>query len=270
MTKKTKTVKEFGTPFDEPQGVAPAGRKWTKCDECELPVPHRADEDCDICNASLEPVPPAPIVKKTRTKKAELTKEQKLVMLGTLNKFAFAEIEKIITKHGLELVVIEDRLVEGYIIEGEKVAKTDAPVRSVAEYVADDKNREEARSQAIKLYELIARTKDLEKFSGCTWYKKQIVQKTTLTNSQADQVLQMLNAFGFVEFTKGTYEFEFRFSEKEMKEKAVEEVGRSIALFMQNITAFRGFVQGSVVFTDEEKKSFDINLKKTINVALDA
>lgn len=309
MTKKKETVKEFvsnavGNPDGSvtfhgnttvsqengyPNDIAElmsvdAGRKWTKCDECELECNARPDGDCSICNALIlaretsavsavdgEGTPQVGDViklKKVKKPKVELTEDQKVVMFGSLNADILNAIKKLVDKSGLVPVLIEDRLIEGYLAQDKKSPEISGEARSLADFVADDNNRKDAKEKAKKLYEIITGTPDLGKYAGHVFTKRQIVQKTTLTNSQTDEMLKLFKAFGLIEFTKGSHEFIFHFSDEEIRKQSIEEANKTIDIFKANISAFIGFVKSSSFLSSEDKKEIIYKTKEKITDTL--
>ena len=139
-----------------------------------------------------------------------LTRE-KVTIFATLDEDMLKAINEAGATYGNTMVRLEERVIDDFIAAKTAPSPEKQEVNEVERFIRDDNNRAKAESDAKKLYSLL--TQDpIEEFAGKRFTRKDIVKRTTLSNSGAMAMLAMLSAFGYVRYTGGkTEEFEFEF-----------------------------------------------------------
>lgn len=145
----------------------------------------------------------------SKQKKKEIDKadpRNSVLVISCLDPEVYSECVKIAKSKGMEVVTLEDKVVTDYIdskSEGNK---------SMDEVLNDEKNRKIAEGHAIKLFKIISKGLSADFYEGESFKRSDVVRMTNMSHSKAKEFLDMLGAFGLIEFTNGDHEFRFTFT----------------------------------------------------------
>jgi hypothetical protein len=161
-----------------------------------------------------EKAPETPLVEEEVAAVAEQKPEEKVLIMACLNPSVKKVAAEYASANGVEVVALDDKVIFDYLKErGEKRSNIDA----ISQFLGNERNRKMAKEHQMKLWNILTRNAPIElekKYPVFT--RTMVVKLTTMSHSQATDVLAMLSAFGYVEFTdkignKGGKGFEFRF-----------------------------------------------------------
>ena len=160
---------------------------------------------------------------------------------------------------------METKKVKETVAPEEQAVKTES--ERMNEFLSNDKNREDATNQAIKLYSILTGQSTIEGHEDRVFTETEACKRTTLSHNQAKRLFQLWAMFGILEPLQGQ-SFKFHFLKVQQHElilrgiKAVAEVIRvDIARFYASLDSDKGL-------TDEQRKAYEKELKEAIKNAL--
>lgn len=166
----------------------------------------------------------------------ENCKKEDIVIFAAIEPDVIAGLEEFAKSHGKRAVQLDDRVISDYLkTEGEKV---DEPSRSLEEFLGSEKNRTEAETKAIALFNLITHNGDMLTAKDRVFKKSEVVRATSLTHKTLGELLTLLSLFGFIEYKRGDYEFSFVFSEDARRSSALADITSSVAMTNGNIARY--------------------------------
>ena len=171
-----------------------------------------------------------------------LTRE-KVTIFATLDEDMLKAINEAGATYGNTMVRLEERVIDDFIAAKTAPSPEKQEVNEVERFIRDDNNRAKAESDAKKLYSLL--TQDpIEKFAGKRFTRKDIVKRTTLSNSGALAELAMLAAFGFVRYTGGKMEeFEFEFRPEQIHATVRRQVIAMMTEVAKDYTRYKALIE---------------------------
>lgn len=124
---------------------------------------------------------------------------------------------------------------------------------TVDEFLSDEKNRDEAEKKALYLWNILSYNRPVEEADKRIFTKSEVVKRTTLTNKTLGELLELFRLFGFIEFTKGAYEFRFVFSQQTKQDNAYADIVEDIRLLNINIVRYKNLLSADE-FTEKWDK----------------
>lgn len=178
----------------------------------------------------------------SESKVPALTRE-KVTIFATLDEDMLKAINEAGATYGNTMVRLEERVIDDFIAAKTAPSPEKQEVNEVERFIRDDNNRAKAESDAKKLYSLL--TQDpIEKFAGKRFTRKDIVKRTTLSNSGALAELAMLAAFGFVRYTGGKMEeFEFEFRPEQIHATVRRQVLAMMTEVAKDYTRYKALIE---------------------------
>lgn len=205
---------------------------------------------------------------KPRTKKAAtnpvetetpVPKEQSVLIMACLNPYVSKTAIDAAKEKGVEVVILEDKVIQDYLEAKEK--KTD---NSLSDFLNNASNRLQAERQCIKLWTILSEGKPIENAEQYVFTRKEVVKKTNLSHSKAEQLFQLLRVFGLLTFTKGTHEFTLNFSAKGRQQSIKTEVLAMCGLLKSDILRYKNAVDNDPTLDENQKDELLADLKKEI------
>lgn len=193
---------------------------------------------------------------------AQLKPEEKVLIMACKHPVvATAAIDAAKAK-GVEVVLLEDIVIENYIRNKDAQEKQ---MSAMEKFLTSEKNRQEARGNAIKLYNVLTYGRDtnLEHFSERVFTETQVVHATTLTHRTAQNLFEVLRAFGYIEFV-APRQFKFQFSTSEKIETMMNGVSSVVNMLFGDIVRLRAEITNSE-FDKEKKNAYTERLNKIIS-----
>lgn len=181
-----------------------------------------------------------------------------ILIYGATNKNVIKAVETISKDLGVELVRLEDKVLTDYLKRQEKAEQASKAV-TVDEFINNPENRKAAEEKAFYLWNIMTMNAKTDLALNRIFTKSEIVNKTTLTNKTLGDLLDMLQLFGLVVFTKGDYEFRFIFGEELRKAEAYADIVDVATTLNVEITRYLSFHK-----TDEEKQKAIVELQNNL------
>lgn len=193
------------------------------------------------------------VAKKTMAKKEpkKLTPEESVVILACMNKEFLDKLNKLAEKEGVSLVLTNEQVIVDYVAQ-KNSDKIDETARMTA-FLRDERNRKVAFAHADEMFRILTRGKvSKDKASTITFSKKELVHATTLSWNKAEEMLNTLEAFGFVVRIDKTA-FKFHFDYKDIRQQIYSEVILSVESVNHDIQRFKGALENSNDLQEDEK-----------------
>lgn len=205
------------------------------------------------------------VSKKTNAKrnvvKKELKPEEGVVILACINKNFLEKLNNLAEKEGVKLVLTNEQVIHDYINNSDSV---DENARMTA-FLKDERNRKLAQEHAVEIWRILSKDQPIDKSNGVIFDKKSLVKSTTLSWSKADEILNMLDAFGFIKRINKN-EFTFLFDLKIIREHIKSQVIFSIESLNFDIQRYKGAVEESSDIDDKEKFLSEFSSEVTKNI----
>lgn len=168
---------------------------------------------------------------------------EKVTIFATLDEDMLKAINEAGATYGNTMVRLEERVIDDFIAAKTAPNPEKQEVNEVERFIRDDNNRAKAESDAKKLYSFL--TQDpIEEFAGKRFTRKDIVKRTTLSNSGAMAMLAMLSAFGYVRYTGGkTEEFEFEFRPEQIHATVRRQVLAMMTEVAKDYTRYKALIE---------------------------
>ena len=164
-------------------------------------------------------------------------------------------------KEGIKLVLTNEQVIYDYINDSNDI---DENARMTA-FLKDERNRKLAQEHAMEIWRILSKDKPMDKADGVVFDKKSLVKLTTLSWSKADEILNMLDVFGFIKRINKN-EFTFLFDLKTIREHIKNQVTFSIESLNFDIQRFKGAVEESSDIDDKEKFLSEFSSEVTRNI----
>lgn len=192
--------------------------------------------------------------------KKEVAKNKDLFVYATKNEEIATELEKILSeKHSTtDIVRLDSRLLDDLRKDESKENKLREI--TVDEFLSSKENKDIAETKALTLWNLLTHNADYSESLKRIFTKSEIVNRTNLTNKTLGELLELLSLFGYVEFTKGNYEFRFVFG-KEIRQAGLHaDIIEAVSNLNVMISRFKS------AFDNEDDKNKELEeLKENVN-----
>lgn len=178
----------------------------------------------------------------TKAKK-ELTPEQSVVILACMNEDFLAKLNKLAEKEGVKIVLTNEQVIKDYV-ENKLSGEVDESARMSA-FLKDERNRKIAFVHANELFAILTKRQGkIHEADNHVFQKKDLVRMTTLSWNKAEEMLNTLQVFGYVERMNGK-EFKFHFDPKAIRSKIMSDVSFSVESLNLDIQRYKGAVENS-------------------------
>lgn len=186
----------------------------------------------------------------------ENKKSEDIIIAASIEKSVIDGLEDFARQRGKHLVLLDDKVITDYIKGTERAENQ--PSQTVDSFLQNDKNREEAETKAIALFNLITHNGDILTAGDKVFKKSDITKRTNLTHKTLGELLTLFSLFGLIEWKKGDYEFSFVFSKEVRQASALADITNTTTMLNQNIVRYLS------QFSDEEKKTKFNEIRETI------
>lgn len=190
--------------------------------------------------------------------KTEKQTTDDILIYGATNEKVIKAVEALSKQEGIELVRLEDKVLTDYLNSKNKEENEPKTV-TVDEFINNPENRKAAEEKAFYLWNILTMNAKTDLAMNRIFSKSEVVQRTTLSNKKLGELLDMLQLFGLVVFTKGNYEFKFIFGEELQKAEAYADIVDVTSTLNVEITRYL-----SLQKTDEEKTKAIEELKNNL------
>lgn len=182
-----------------------------------------------------------------------------LFVFATKDEELAKEVNNLLSeKHStIEIMRLDSRLLDDLRKDESKEEKPKTV--TIDEFLSDKENKDRAEIKAMTLWNLLTHNADYSEALKRIFTKAEIVKRTNLTNKTLGELLELLNLFGYVEFTKENYEFRFVFGDEIRRAGLHADIIEAVSNLNANISRFKS------VFKDEEEKRKELEeLKDSI------
>ncbi len=191
-------------------------------------------------------------VRKKASKKVQTTTEVKnpvaepetdksVLIYACKNENVCKALESVATENKVEVVKLAENVLDDYVAMKRKY-------KTIKDFVEDSHNRAETKGRAMKLYTILTRGAQIDSHDKFTFTMKQVVKETTLTWKTAEQLMELLKAFGFVQVAKDR-SFKFCFDENDIQQQIIMEINETVKLLQNELAR----LEASVKFTSENE-----------------
>ena len=200
-----------------------------------------------------------------QAKPTKLPAEQSVLIMACLQPEVSKKAIEVAKEKGVEVVILEDRVIHDYLsvrdLEGEEE-------RSLGDFLNNTSNRLHAEDQCVKLWMILTKGQPIENAEQRVFTRTEVVKATNLTHNKADQVFQLLRAFGMLEYTKGTHEFVLNFSKNKCHDTIKTEVLAMCQAVNNDILRFKASIESDEKMTEKEKSEIYGVFRNTIEESI--
>ena len=190
--------------------------------------------------------------------------EQSVVLVGCMNPRVIGSVESAAKEQGVEVVRLSDKVVADYLkVKGKRVA--DATETTLGAFLADASNRVTAEQQATKLWTVMTGSTRVEEAEGMTFTETQVVRRTNLSHKTANELFNLLRAFGLLEWTNvKKREFTLHFFKKYIHAAIENDVLAMSKATGSDVLRYKKSLEGDVNLTPEEREAKLVALKEAV------
>lgn len=197
--------------------------------------------------------------------KVPLKPEQRVLIMSCLNPTVAQGVTEIAKQNGVEVVVLEDKVLYDYLdAKGEVASK-----ENLGNFLFDTTNRLQSERNAVALWQILTGGAPIEQADGRAFSRTQVVKMTNLTHSKAQDALNSLQMFGLLEYVKGTHEFRFIFDKKRSQLTIRTEVLAMCKQLNLDIVRYKAAIESDDNLTKDEKRKLYEELQDSINSTIE-
>lgn len=194
-----------------------------------------------------------------KDEKKQLTPEQSVVILACMNEDFLSKLQALADKEGVKIVLTNEQVIRDYV--GNKLSGEVDEAARMSAFLRDERNRKVAFVHANELFAILTKRRekitDADNFVFC---KKDLVHSTTLSWNKAEEMLNTLQVFGFVNRINSN-DFKFQFDSKCICEKIRGDVTLSVESLNLDIQRYKGAIERS---NEEDKDKMFADFKAEI------
>lgn len=201
-----------------------------------------------------------------QAKPKKLPAEQSVLIMACLQPEVSRKVTDYAKEKGVEVVILEDRVIHDYLSVRDQ---EDKEVRSLGDFLNDTSNRLHAEDQCVKLWMILTKGQPIENAEQRVFTRTEVVKSTNLSHGKADQVFQLLRAFGMLRFTKGTHEFVLNFSKKKCHDTIKTEVLAMCKALNNDILRYKASIEADTELTKEQKDEMYKELQRAVDETIE-
>lgn len=201
----------------------------------------------------------------TQEPKKPLKPEESVLIMACLEPEVSKKAIEAAKERGVEVVVLEDRVITDYL-----TSKTeDANREAVGQFLENTSNRLRTERNLVALYAILTGGAKIEDADKYVFTRTMITRKTKLSHRQAADVLMTLKIFGMLEFTRGDFEFKLIFSRNAQRETIKTEIVSMCKAMNGDILRYKKAVETDDSLTKEQKEEMLKKLQDAINETIE-
>lgn len=201
-----------------------------------------------------------------QAKTTKLPAEQSVLIMACLQPEVSKKAIEAAKEKGVEVVILEDRVIHDYLSVRDREGKEE---RSLGDFLNDTSNRLHAEDQCVKLWMILTHGQPIENAEQRVFTRTEVVKATNLTHNKADQVFQLLRAFGMLRFTKGTHEFVLNFSKNKCHDTIKTEVLAMCKAMNNDILRYKASIEADTELTKEQKDELYKELQRAVDETIE-
>ena len=212
---------------------------------------------------------------KTTMKGSEIVKQeevqapgQSVVLVGCLNPKMIKSINTEAKKQGVEVVMLNDKVVTDYLkVKGVEVP--DAEAVTLDSFLSDASNRIVAEQQAAKLWAVVMGNTEIEGAEEVKFTETQVVHKTTLSHKRANELFNLLRAFGLLEWIDPKKRvFKLHFSKIHIHSAIHNDILEVSKAINSDILRYKKAIESDSELSEQERKEKLASLKNAVIASL--
>ena len=146
----------------------------------------------------------------------------------------------------------------------------------MSEFLNNPFNRMQAEQNAARLYMMVTGETDLQNCDEKVITEMDVCKKTTLSHKQANNLFDVFQMFGIIEFVEPR-KFKFIFSNERRMETILTGIGATLNILKTDILRFTAILESKKVgenkeeipeFTEEQIKAYKTRLRSMVKYAL--
>ena len=197
--------------------------------------------------------------------KPTLPPEQSVLIMSCLNPTVAQVATEAARSAGVEVVVLEDRVIKDYL----DAKKETANKENLGQFLEDTSNRLQAEKNLVTLWAILTGNAPIEQAADRIFTRTEITRKTKLSHRQAADVLMSLRIFGMIELIKGDYEFKFIFSKKRCHDTIKTEILAMCNAINNDILRFKKSIEADNDLTKDQKKEMYEELQRAVDETIE-
>ena len=206
--------------------------------------------------------------KETVQETASLTPDQKVLIVGCTNAKVKKSVQALAKRNDVELVFLDDKVVYDYL--NVKGVKTNVEKDTLEQFLSNANNRITAEKQAEKLWAILTGATEVEKAEEQTFTEKQVCSRTTLSHSQANNLFNLLRAFGLFEWVDmKKREFKLHFDKSYCYSAIQNDILAVAKAINADIIRYRKAVESDERVDEKKRNEMMDALKNTVFASFD-
>lgn len=195
----------------------------------------------------------------------EVPVEQRVAVVSCLNPKLMNEFLKLAKGEKVEVVILEDRVIHDYIAAKNNKVEDSA----IGGFLNDTSNRLHAEEQCVKLWAILTGSMPIEASEDITFTRTEVVKRTNLSHSRANDVFQLLRAFGMLEFVNGTHEFKLHFNKNRRHRTIHTEIMAMCDAVRKDILRYKASLESDSELSNNKKLEMYDTLRTEISERLE-
>lgn len=212
---------------------------------------------------------------KTTMKGGEVVKQeevlapgQSVILVGCMNQKMIKSVTTAAKKQGVEVVMLNDKVVTDYLkVKGVEVP--DAEAVTLDSFLSDASNRIVAEQQAAKLWAVMMGNTEVEGAEEVEFTETQVVHRTTLSHKKANELFNLLRAFGLLEWTNPKKRvFKLHFSKTHIHSAIHNDILEVSKAINSDILRYKKSIESDSELSEQERKEKLASLKNAVIASL--
>ena len=145
----------------------------------------------------------------------------------------------------------------------EEIVKTESDAMKI--FLESEENRKGAEEHAVRLWTILTGNKPIETSDDTEFTEMQVVKKTNLSHSKANNLFQLLRAFGFFEWTNMKKRaFRLHFNKEKCYEVIQTEIISVAKAINSDIARYKASINADDTITSDDKETRLASMKTAV------
>ena len=208
--------------------------------------------------------PGVPSGDKTVKQEEVLEPRQSVILVGCMNQKMIKSVTTAAKKQGVEVVMLNDKVVTDYLkVKGVEVP--DAEAVTLDSFLSDASNRIVAEQWAAKLWAVMMGNTKVEGAEEVEFNETQVVHRTTLSHKKANELFNLLRAFGLLEWTNPKKRvFKLHFSKTHIHNAIHNDILEVSKAVNSDILRYKKSIESDSELSEQERKEKLASLKNAV------
>ena len=186
--------------------------------------------------------------------------KENILLFACLNDSFKKKLIELSEQEKMKVVQIDDKVVQDYI-NAQGDGKINESERLTA-FLKDSRNRQMAFAHAKEIYRILTGTENIENAKDVVFTLKHLVQSTSLSWRKAEDMLNTLEAFGYVSRVTHRSDFRINFDTADIREHIKVQLSQSLQALNFDIERYKGIL--SECSDEDKEKELDV-IRQDIN-----